>query len=971
MIFPLIISKGIFLDFVYQKDEGAKYSIFPTCKLYQEFEPLPNPSIIEVIIKYFNKVNESQVQHEKLNSMKRLHNLVRSLSLSLQMESYFSNRKRYKPQFTSLLHKFLIPERNAQDFGLWKLVCMGEELCKGIDRNFASVNEIKHSLLFERYDPFEFFAEEILEYVLEIVESSMLEITLPNEETSLDVNLIIPEYYYAGRKLNDHFLKKCLDFTWIDNYINVYLWRDYFLCLRAFFNVEENVNEGLLIKIFNKFEELIRLSVEEKFLNIIRESSEPEALIKKHRYLLNLLKGEFRIILAKDDLDTSPFNNLFNQIATSSLLDFFLGLDLNVKRDPVSDSIMENCTHTFIFLHSLAQITYPEIDKITFYAEITVKNISKLTMDYVQDRYKFYELSCFFFQVLKDIELLPKTFTLIPEHYDKLISNILPDVNIHQNQLAHFFDPLIGHIFTVLNTGNYATPEEAKQCVSYLKKYLIYSRNITQEIRKEFEEHNFNFSETVTSPKSEESMDITEDKDNVDRKLINQSFLCKIKSKIICFGKIFREALSYIEIIVFNLKEDEIKEICEIINDIFHNPILLYVEWSCLSRFLDTLKKVCVNNDVFQKHTIDKICQCFFEVTENIEDVIKNNPRTSESVQRVKGLINHHRDFWDYYKENEVEIMNSLGYKTLFSIIKLDTLALFFDYFSDNNVKFSPNYQKVFLNTYESILQLCVQLEVNFKADLLHGLGEVDIVKNSDLSSLDTMNLYMRVVVLYLFPPLISSPAPIPQDIMQKLSQFILDNLNFKNHTKAQIKNDPSKLIHQIHIFSVFLAHFPIEQTGKYPSFRIFVGMDNFLQTVLGWVRELLKKFDRISDCKWQVISKLENLLSKFVKQLHLSLHDLYKTEVNDPLKSLDAVKKIEMNYYKYLCEMIQTDFPYYENFSSKDTLYKIFNNFHQLVETMCHYKHYHEKVANTKKRRIKRVRGRPKKKPEKGKFFI
>ena len=640
-----------------------------------------------MIISSFEKVQAATAEEDKISHMKELYNLVRSLSLSLQMESYFANRKRYKPQFTRLLHKFLIPESNSQTFGLWKLVCFGEELCQGIKRSFSAVKQIKYSLLINNYDPFEFYAEEILEYVLEIVESTMLEIIAQDDESTLDISSIIPEYYYAGRKLNNHFQKKCLDFTWFDNYVNVYLWRDYFLCLRAFFGVKENVSEGLVLKIFAKFEELIKFSLEDRFMECIRNSSHPEVLIKKHRYLLNLLKGELRIILAKEDIENSPFNTLFNQIATSGLMEFLLNVKFNGLRDDTTDSIMENCVHSFLFMHTLAQITYPENDKITFYVEDTVRNVSKLTMEYVHDKYKFYELSCFFFQVLKDVDLLSKTFALIPRHFEKLLVEILPDIDVHYNQLAHFFDPLIPHIFLVLNIQNYTTLEETTECVKYIKKFLFISREVIQQIRKDFESFTFvSTTSTSTSALQADGSAIQSEETEISsasRKLLNESFLCKIKSKMLFFGRIFRDVLTNVEAIIPEVKEDDLKELCETVNDVFMNPILLYIEWSCMSRFLDAMKKICSANEAFHKRTLERICANFVNITIQLNDLVQNNPRDSEKMQRIKGLINYHRDFWEYYKEHEINVISSLGQGMLFSIVKLDTLALFFDFFFD------------------------------------------------------------------------------------------------------------------------------------------------------------------------------------------------------------------------------------------------------------------------------------------------
>ena len=943
---------------MYQKDEGAKYSVFPTSKLYQEFEPLPHPSIIDVIVGYFQKIMACETQEQQIPFMRKLHTIVKSLSLSLQMESYFANRKRYKPQFTRLLHKFLIPEGNNKEFGLWELICLGEELCQGITRSFSSVKEIKHFLLIEKYVPFEFYAEEILEYILEIVESSMLEITMQDEETSMEVSLIMPEYYYAGRKLNDHFQKKCLSFNWTDNYMNVYLWRDYFLCLRAFFSIKENVNDGLVTKIFAKFEELVRLSAEEELLDVIRSSSDPEALIKKHRYLLNLLKGEFRIIIAKEDIEGSPFQTLFNQIATSSLLEFLIDLTDKHKKDKASEEILQNCAHTFTFLHTLAQITYPDIDKITFYVEATVQAVSKLIMDFIKDPYKFYEVSCFFFQVLKDIDLLFKTFTLIPQHFEKLFTEILPDVNIHYQQLAHFFDPLLQHVFQVVHVINYQDPTEQEECVRYIKTFLRISKKVIETIKQDFLSHDFG-SHTIQnggsfSPDKDTKLTLTPHE-----QLVNQSFLCKIKSKVLLFGKIFRDILPNIEGLVFLAIPTNITEICELINDIFNNPILLYMEWSCMSRFLDSMKKICAHNEAFQKYTLERAFQNFLEITASLQNLVLDEdlPRDSERLQTLKGLINYHRDFWDYYKEHEVDVINYLGHKLLFSIVKLDTLALFFDYFFDAKGKVTMESLTPVLNKYETILQVCVKLETIFKFDILSGVAEAEPNKAGDLSSLESMNLYMKVLILYIFPSMLQGPAYLPFDTLKKLADFICENLDFVGLTKQEIKKDPTKLIRQMHVFSLMLAHFPIEHTHKYVNFRMFISIETVLGTVLQWIASLLKKFDKISNSKWQIISRLENLLSKFMKQLHIIMQDLYKIPsavITDSWSSLEKVKEKEREYYTYLCDMIKTDFPYYENFSSKDTLYKIFNSLHYFIETMNKYQYFHKYYKKTKAKKSK-----------------
>ena len=901
---------------------------------------MPNASLIQGSSYFLNKIKESTEGIEKLKWTQRLSVIIYTLRLSISVMKSIPTGRKNKVELNYFLSKILVPNTEATEADECWLFKMYEEIMKlSNEKTFAfeDLDEIKGLSLFYKQEDLQFCLQDALDNLVELFIISKQELKTPEAKLLSDYDSIISEHHYIQNKITASYIEKIQAYTWTKNYLNIHEFSRYILWLERLYIADKEDIHSFLTPIFSKFESLVYLCMEEKFSQSLEASKDPELLLKKQFYILNLLRRCILLTLTNEDLgEEFETDTILNKILLSDLFELFAKLTLEEEKQEaqsISQQVLETCVYIFLYIHGIATLTFLDNARMNLSQDYTVKTICSILMKFVKDDYKFYEMSCIIFEIIYNNKMLDEAFELIPEYINKFLLEILPNINLHclrGNEMFYLTDVVV-LAFSVLDLRIYTDDHNnIQKCMGYIISFTKKAKEVLNSLKEELFLYDFN----QNSPY---------------KTYTNEIFLFKIRSQVVHFSKILLGIMPHLKAclqILIMIKDKRFELFGADLNSILMNPLLFFVEDTFRERFFLIMKSLYNLESYFQIMTVDRMFMMFVSTTNTLEDLFQRGEKEEamkEIVSFIKDLIAPHGGFRERFKANELKVYALLDSKTIKSLMHLEIIYYFYSQYLEDCLV-SKESLLLLANNFEKILKLTLDLEVFCKKDTMR----IDANRNNDLDFFSNLNtsIYTKILARNIFTSVSCTCISFPdvsEIIIPTLVEFTEKNLSFNSLSIPDITANPFPLTKQMNAFDLLLRLFPEDFSISYHS--LFLSSDKVVEIIMNWIINIMIGYQVLVECySADVLNSFENLISRWMERIALITQPLYQPYHNerdeDVIKHLGKFGEKEGEYYDGLMKLIESDVSFFENYHVIGrALPVIFANFYLLIRILLKYR--------------------------------
>ena len=919
--------------------------------IFQDLKLIPNSSICQCLDLLLTKCQQQQQEefpiqkrHEFLKSIERI---VSSLALSINTIKDLPAIKKDRADLNQLLTSLIIPSEKQESF-LLRLYHEIDDLDRASRRHsFEDLEEIKGFILQERERNLQFGIENILDHIIDLLFKIKTEIRQGESRYLYDIDSVTAEFTCIESSISSLFFKRLVSCNWTDEYLNIDEITRYTIWLEKLYTSEKGDKteaHDYLVEMFTKFEDLITLSLTPEFQEMIERSESPELLIKKHYYVLNLLRRCTLLTLTNEDIGAiNETDTILSKILLSKMLETLQEIcieddDEECHENRILEQIRENCAYMYLYLHGVATLTFIDAvnhSRVQIDQDYTVKILCDLAVKLIEDNYKFYEVGCIVFEIIHNSKMLDKAFELIPEHLERLLFEVLPDINLYSSRVNEMFplNEVSKLVLSALDLRIYtASPAQIIICRHYIVRFLTILRDSFDALQEELLVYDF------------------KDRSESD----NEYFIYKIKSKVVFLCKVFQgvslHARAFMLIFMQTQDEEELTEMGALLNSILMNPLLFLVESSFRDRFFSVFRSVYNMDSSFQIQTINRIFATFNTLSHGLKTYLQNQAdHHPEGLDLIKDTINYFGAFRVQLRQNLIPSFLTLNSSSAVqSLLQLELIHCFFSEVLENCIVSRESLFNL-AETFEDVINLSLDLELNCKKDLLLPNPAHENIPSPELFANQNVNIYTKILVRNIFTAVCCINIPqVNEPIAIKLEEFAKQNLNFDALPPLEdLKTDPTPLTKQIYAFDLLLRLFPEEFSIS--SHRLFLSSGKSIQMIVTWVSRVLSEYKILTECyDYMALNDLEAIISLWMERIAVVIQPLYETDnerLTELQDSLEHINEVEADYYNSLCQLIETDLSFFENLHPEcRTLPVIFVNYYLLVKTLLQYKRFHEK---------------------------
>jgi len=962
-------------------NKNQKQLGFLVYELLNEFQPLPGHFIIDVIGDYFKRIIACKCSKEQGKLMKNLDILLSSVSFALNLVTHLPPEKN-KTRYNSIVNRlFLVktdmkinPEASMNDVGpfytaepmmpifdlssepqekkglffkdekedlnnpeMLTLLEMSLMLQKSMRRTFDDPEEIKIFTMHDKYANDEYYPHNIFENLLQILFGVGEELKAKGEHSIFEISGIWAGYRLIEKVLDDYFKNEMADSS-IDLVGSQYMTcRELDICLWWVWSMKDRFEDHFfefLLLCFKKLESFITISLEPEFLDRVRKSSNPKALVKKHVCFLKFLNKNSTVVLkTSEQYNPTYIQKLQDAISDSKLLDFLYTKLETLPKDKITQTLFTSCVEETINIIVASQCRHLEGYQSSLELIETMKKLDTLMVNHTT-KYKFCDLACVIFQILFSNRLIHQAYRIIPATLHKTFFEIMSDLENYNRQrstscLTFMFHP----IFTTVDFSNYTNDPQgmnvAIQCIIGLLQKLSEAIN---HLNTGFITFDFN------KPRL------------YDQNLINESIIARLYSRMLRYTKIFHQMLPYfgnlVNYFAYRKQEAELQNLSQIANSIIMNPLLQMVSSANLNAIFSIMKDIyAINSSAFLITTTNMIFARFLHGCHSLGETLKKIAGTKDNARAIsclKSLLEIRENFWLSLSTQHVELFECLGQEAVFSVFILHLTNHFLEKYLVN-LSVSKDTLHTLAQNYEKLLNINLDLILLYNLQTPGGeqSSPQGLLTTVDLSGQN--NLYTKLILKNITPLLIMTQ---PENANKVLEGFLISNLNTEKLLAYQPERGLSVLYHQLCAFGVVLNIF-IE---GHAFFEAFVIQNKLLTPTLSWIYDVMVQYKDIIGGTVKCIPALDKIISKFISLINLNMKSLSDKDSSAESGGANNESHFRLNerqFLEFLLKLFEAGPYFYEKcYPDSKALENLFKSFLGVAYKMIDYKPLHKATS-------------------------